>query len=100
MTIDEDFQAVLHRDSPARFQQAGAMWKEAFLAFYYPGNENAIDQAVIAVARAQLAPASNLPAHVWDNLRLMINGNTRVKEAVPVIASALGAAIEDAPNRS
>ena len=75
------------------------MWKEAFLSFYFPGNENAIDQAVIAVTRAQLTPGSNLPTHVWSNLRLMINGNTRVREAVPVIASALGAAIEDAPLR-
>jgi hypothetical protein len=95
-TIEEEFAAVLQTDSPARFAQAGAMWKEAPLNFYYPNNELGIDQAIIAVTRTQLTAGSNLPAHVWDNLRLMINGATRAKEAIPVIGSALGSAIEDA----
>lgn len=95
-TIDEEFAAVLQTDSPDRFQQAGAKWREAVLSFYYPGNEAGIDQAIIAVTRTQLTPGSNLPTHVWENLRLMINGNTRPKEAMPLIGSALGSAIEDA----
>jgi hypothetical protein len=94
--IEEEFRNVLQHDSADRLAQAGEGWKEPPLSFYYPGNEISIDQAVIAVTRTQLTVGSNLPEHVWNNLRIMINGTTRVKEAFPLIGSALGSAIEDA----
>src|SRR5262245_32622199 len=96
MSVQDSFQARLGADNPQRMSQAGALWQLHRLQHFYNNDELGVDLAVRQVTREQLSPGQNLPDHIWANLRILINTETRVKDAIDTVTSALQERIEDA----
>lgn len=74
-----------------RLAEAGALWKEVPLRFYFGDDGDTID---IVVAEAEMASISplDLPEVVWSALLASIGPSTLVKEAIDTMwLATLGA---------
>jgi hypothetical protein len=68
-------------DAPKELADAGSMWKEVPLRFYYGGSDQKVDLA-IGHALVEAIKPQILPDEVWQNLRDIISPATLAKKAI------------------
>jgi hypothetical protein len=68
-------------DAREELDEAGSMWKEVPMRFYYGSSDQRVDLA-IGHAMVEAIKPKILPNDIWQNLRDVINPTTIVKNAI------------------